>query len=111
VLYCVEGVASDRSAWYVPITTHSSFLLDLCKTKPVGLLDLFHNHMLKFIYRLLRSQTSVVVCLLAAVCCVVCGSERGQYYSCRRYKTSIDNIFNCDFNMNKIDRISADTIQ
>lgn len=112
---CVDGICiawrrGIRQVWRVPITTHSSLIPGLCKTIP--LIDLFHKRMLKFIYRCLRSQSSLVnfVARHSILYCRMNSTVgRNATNFCLRYNTTIDNFINCNFNPNNIDSISTST--
>jgi len=105
------SMASCREVWRVPITAHSSLLPGLCKIIP--LIDLLHKRMLKFTYRCLRSQSSVVNCVARhsiLFCRMTSIMGCNATNCCLLYSSKIYNIINCNFKMNNIDRISATTI-
>ena len=94
-----------RRVWQVPHTTHSALIPGLCDTIP--LVDLFYKRMLNFVYRCLRSDSTLVNFI----------ARHGIFYgemdsiigrnilSCSlRYNTNIEHIRNFEFHPSSIDK-------
>jgi len=55
---CTAWRKGIRRIWHLPNTTHSTFIPDISDTLP--LLDMFYMRMVNFIYKCLRSESSLV---------------------------------------------------
>jgi hypothetical protein len=97
-----------RRVWQVPYTTHSALIPGLCDTIP--LVDLFYKRMLNFVYRCLRSDSTLVSFIVRH------GISYGEMDSiigrntlnCSvRYNTNIEHICKFEFNPYSIDKLAS----
>jgi len=98
-----KGILVVSFIRHLPNTTHSALIPHLSDTLP--LLNMFYMRMINFVYKCLRSESSLVI----DVAChgIICGQMDSiigsNVLNCSpRYKISLDNIINLHFQLRDI---------
>ena len=78
--------------WQVPYTTHLALIHGLCDTLPLA--DLFYKHMLNFVYRCLRSDSTLVSFIV-----------RHGIFAGEMDSVIGRNVLNCSLRYNTIEKI------